>query len=479
MLACVIAPERIDNRGEPIEPYEKLGGLHPLYILQFDREGALTSPQTAARLLDELAAGAFTHLYLFSHGWNNSFGDATKLYRRFFLLYLELRSKHDPHDENARPVFVGLHWPSIILNFPWEKGPRFAAAPQDEDQDEDDETDTFLRARDSIAELLNPDHRPRFYALTEAHSLSQNEAAELADILLPVYRANALDSDSPEPAPVAADSLIAAWNSLSGDPPQPSPDYSKHGRIPQNAPPCEPRAAAATDFLDPRNALRVTTVLTMKDRAGVVGRNGLAPLLPRLTGSGIPVRLIGHSFGARVCLTALSAPWLHCRIDSLLLLQPAVNQYCFAASIPGLGFMTKGGFVAALKRIAQPVYTTFSRKDVPLHSLFHLAARRPEDRGEIRFAAEGPSEFSALGGYGPAGLPASEFKEEKIHSAGLRYSVPAGVRILALNGSAGEISGHGDVVSDYTCWALIDQEKSGQEKRGQKQVPAAGATGHS
>src|SRR5262249_3205166 len=112
----------------------------------------------------------------------------------------------------------------------------------------------------------------------------------------------------------------------------------------------------------------------------------------------------------------------------------------------------------ALKRVLAPIYSTFSDKDTPLHTLFHLAARRVEDRGEIRYAAEGPSEFSALGGYGPAGMIAKDFAEEDIHAPGERYHPAQGVKVLALNGSAGRINGHGDVRTQYTAWALLDQE---------------------
>ncbi len=434
-----------------IGSYEQLQGQFPLYILQFSRRGELKSSQTAAQLLAEIKRGAYSDIYLFSHGWNNHFGDATRMYRSFFELFLSLRPKYLPN-RAYRPVFVGLHWPSIILNLPWESGPRFAA-----DGAEDGIHDAFARAKDSVADELDEEKRKRFYELTEASVLNEGEASELAAILLPIYTANALDAEQPA-TKLTADGLIAAWNSVPGEHRVAPPDYGRQGRIRDEGDEQPPRAANLADFLDPRNALRVTTVLLMKDRAGLVGRT-LAPLLEQLCAPEVPVRMIGHSYGARVCLTALSAPFgSRYRVASLLLLQPAVNQYCFAASVPGLGLMTQGGFVPALDRIGQPVYLTFSSSDIPLHALFHLAARRVEDRGEIRYAAEGPSEFSALGGYGPAGLPPSDYKEERIHRAGQPYEIPAGVRVLALDGSAGEIPGHGQIVSEHTCWALIDQE---------------------
>jgi pimeloyl-ACP methyl ester carboxylesterase len=441
-----------------IGPYEKLAGLFPLYILQFDKSGGSISPQATTQILDEIRGGAYTHIYLFSHGWNNGFSDALSLYRDFFNLFVDLRYQYHP-DTGFRPVFIGLHWPSIVLQFPWEKGPRFAA-----ETGGDAAFESMAQVKELIAEELGAESAARFYLLTCKERISEAEARVLAAIVAPIYRANALDTQGGADAAVTEDGIVASWLSLPDDTAAAAPpDYSHHGRV-TNAP-AEIRAASALDFLDPRNAIRGTTVLMMKDRSGYIGRFGLVPLLQQLIPAAqkIPIRLIGHSYGARVCLTALSSPELGpARVASLLLLEPAVNQYCFAASVPGLGLGVPGGFVSALNRVGTPVYSTFSSRDVPLHSLFHLAARRTEDRGEIRFAAAGPSEFSALGGYGPDGIvPQSASKEEKIHAAGNRYQYDKELKVLALNGSAGEIGGHGDVRTKFTSWALLDQEIAG------------------
>jgi len=434
-------------------PYEKFSGLYPLYILQFDKSGNSTSPVTTAQLLNEVRSGAYTQIYLFSHGWNNDFGDALSLYRDFFNLFLELRAKEPPPDA-YKPVFIGLHWPSIILLMPWEKGPRFAA-----ESDNDAAFDSYARVRDLIAEDLPVGSTARFYELTGKDHVTEEEAQELADILAPLYRRNALDAYEEKPAAVDREGIIASWLSLPDDtiPPAP-PDYTHHGRA-QEIPPAGVRSAGVLDFLDPRNAIRVTTVLKMKDRAGSIGRMGLAPLLGQLIPAAgkTPIRLIGHSYGARVCLTALSSPALGTlKVASLLLLQPAVNQYCFAPLVPDLGM--PGGFVPALSRVGNPVYSTFSSRDIPNYAFFHLAARRTQDLGEVRFAAEGPSVYSALGGYGPAGMIASDVKEETIHASRDPYKYDPGLKVLALDGSADRIKGHGDVRTDFTCWALLDQE---------------------
>src|SRR5690606_15613941 len=60
--------------------------------------------------------------------------------------------------------------------------------------------------------------------------------------------------------------------------------------------------------LDPRRIIRLLTVAIMKDRAGVVGHGGVGKVLQTLLDhSAARIHLIGHSYGAKVMLSALSA----------------------------------------------------------------------------------------------------------------------------------------------------------------------------
>src|SRR5205823_3426700 len=54
------------------------------------------------------------------------------------------------------------------------------------------------------------------------------------------------------------------------------------------------------------NLSNLTTFYQMKERAGVIGRNGLAPVLNELATRypGIRMHLAGHSFGARLVTSA-------------------------------------------------------------------------------------------------------------------------------------------------------------------------------
>ncbi len=206
------------------------------------------------------------------------------------------------------------------------------------------------------------------------------------------------------------------------------------------------------DFLNPREIIRKATVYQMKDRAGTVGASGVGPMLRQLLSIGGPrIHLMGHSFGGKVVLSALTVPSHPRRVESVLLLQPAINHLCFAEDVDG----RRGGYRPALDRTIRPILSTFSSMDSPLGCFFHLAVRRDGDLAEQRIAAA-PSQFAALGGFGPGGLAPGESNTIEIPAPPSRYpALPAGVKIRALDGSADRITGHGDVRNPFTEWALV------------------------
>jgi pimeloyl-ACP methyl ester carboxylesterase len=166
------------------------------------------------------------------------------------------------------------------------------------------------------------------------------------------------------------------------------------------------------------------------------------------------VHLTGHSYGGKVVLSALSLVQHPRKVTSLLLLQPAVNTFCFAEKIPEHGGQP-GAFRVALDRTERPVFTTFSAHDSPLTRFFHVALRRDTDLGEVR-PAGAPSKFAALGGFGPSGLRAGESTTLPMLGPPNKYKIPAGVRLCALDGSNNKIMSHGDVRNEFTEWALVN-----------------------
>ncbi len=138
------------------------------------------------------------------------------------------------------------------------------------------------------------------------------------------------------------------------------------------------------------------------------------------------------------------------KVESLLLLQPAVSHLCFADTIPGT--TRSGGYLPAFNRVNKPILTTFSTHDSPLTKTFHLALRRKDDLGEVSIAAVGepPSKYAALGGYGPRRCGERLID---IHDVNDPYNLNVGNHVIGLRGDR-TIKGHGDISNPSTWWAL-------------------------
>jgi hypothetical protein len=434
----------------------------PLYVLRFGAAGADQSPLTRRALLSDLRQGGYTHVFVCAHGWNTTFGAAVSRYEQFITGYHAFRQAHElAITPPYRPLVIGITWPSIDLLLPGERAPRIAAAPG--------APGDVARMVAEIAELVPGEHADRFRELAEREFLDPPDAGELAGLLALAYPAGDEDSDAGESdadggetVPMAAATLLSVWGDLrdagSGADTGPGGPESFHAPL-DELPPSAPRAAARVR-LDPRSILRAVTVCRMKDRAGVVGRDGIASLLADVLAASpvSAVHLVGHSYGGRLLLAALSTGALPRPASSLLLLQPAVNYLCFAAQVPKTG--RPGGFRPALDQVQQPVLATFSARDAALRTFFQLAVRRRADLGEPMIAALGqvPSLYCALGGWGPGGMADGEAAEITLRAYPQPYDLsPDGpARVYAVRADAG-IGGHSDVVNDYTFWALHNQ----------------------
>lgn len=430
-----------------------MGGSAPFYVIRFDKRGVCTSPSSLAHLLE--ASAAATDVFLFSHGWNNDWAAATGRYEEFIDQFTRQYAAHwHPATRAYRPVLVGVHWPSTSLVPRSERGPDIAGG--DAEQPEE------LVPLDLLAEDLEPTQAARFYELAGRVELSGHEATEFARLLVPVLTGPEDELGGDPDAEVAPDpaELVRLWSCIPEDE-QAGPPPERGGFI-DDVPPAGthgaggttdgPQTAGLLDKLNPRNAIRAATVLLMKDRAGRVGGAGVRTMLHGiLTASADSrVHLVGHSYGGKVVLSALAHGSGPSRpVDSVLLLQPATSAKCFAD--PGDG-QPAGGYRPALERSRQPIMTTFSRHDTPLTRLFHVAARRASDTREAVIAGA-PSEYAALGGFGPQDT--SSVTVVDALDPPDRYDLPD-TRLLAVR-SDRVISDHGDVQNAATAWALLCQ----------------------
>ncbi|MBH0779231.1 hypothetical protein [Nocardia bovistercoris] len=416
------------------------GARVPRYALQFDADGISTSPLTQRALIDAVGAGEFTDVIAFCHGWNNDWDAANETYLRFLSVFHKMM--HDGgyrFDREYRPALVGLYWPSAALEFSWEHGPDIAAA--DERANTPDTTLEF-------APLVAEGDRAEFYRLTEPARIDETEGRRLIDMLVDVCATG--DADLPADTARDADDILAAWAMIEAElAPRVSPGDpggSANGGGPS------PEAAGFLSALDPRKLLRMFTVYQMKDRAGTVGTVGVGPMLREMlekSNSDTRFHVIGHSYGARVFLNAVSRPAgapLPRPVDSMLLLQPAVNYLCFSADHP------EGGYRGAGEFVRQPIVTTFSLEDRALRCFFHLALRRGKDLGDIGVAgADAPSDYAALGGYGPGGRVRVTWAD--IKDPGDLYP-HVDTEVLSVNGSR-TIHGHSEIFDPSTAWALF------------------------
>ncbi|MDM0122587.1 hypothetical protein [Variovorax arabinosiphilus] len=426
------------------------GHAVPLYLIQGDKSGTLKTPEAYRELVDKVTDGTFHDVYVFAHGWNNDFDESVDLFKRFFTGFLERRVP----SADWKPVFVGVQWPSVVLVFPWEKGPAIAGGNNAEA-----DRDFQHHALGVIGDELDDAEAARLRELAGRGSLEAVEQVEAVGLARAAMRGS-LPEIARDTLPTEAE-LLESWRALdqASRPSVPvNPDFGFADEPDAAAAAGTAQAAGLLSALDPRNLIRGATVYMMKDRAGTIGANLVGPLLQSLTGAGASVRLVGHSYGCRVMLAALSTATLPYKARSALLLQPAVNQYCFAeaGSIPHT--QGSGGFARAIDQVELPIYSTFSPHDFPLHDTFHLALRRAKDLGEAELAAEAPpSIYCALGGYGPQGMAnGSASTIPIVEQATFEY--PATARVVALDGAGERITSHGDVTNAFTCWALAEQD---------------------
>lgn len=452
----------------PAGPYGSMrlaGDDVPFYVIPFDKDGVLQAPATAARLVGDVresgrgvdGARQITDVIVVSHGWNTDFNGTLTLTRDLISRLDQLIADHGEPRSDFRPLVVAISWPSMVLSS--SSAPAMAAAPMDV---------VDLEGLSVLAqEVVAPEDRGDFYEIAQAEVLDRKAALRLADLLAPLYAG--ADADLPDAGGSDPAGTLAAWieaqtrlTESEGPVVQSGPGGS---RLPDTdegtataGTHAEPQAAGILGVLDPRNVVRLATVLLMKDRAGVVGLRGVGPLLAQIldAGQGVRVHLVGHSYGCKAALSAVCYD-LPRRVRSMLLLQPALSFLALSDNVPQLG--KPGGYAAVKQGIELPILATWSRNDVPLRVLFGLAVRRRDDLGEQNIGAAGredpPSRFAAMGGWGPVGEP-DVTDLEILQPQGMdRYPLADGARVLAVDGTK-SISGHSDVTNSATAWALYN-----------------------
>jgi len=345
----------------------------PVWDLQFDENGQLTSP-AQGDVLTEVAAEGVTDLFAFSHGWGTSQDAARGLYDQMFPM---IRDAAHGLAGLGKVGFAGIYWPSLWFP-PTPATPPTAADAQQADSGAlvDPSAGTAALSGADIVSAL----RPGFADPAQQDALTQ--IGHLIDEGVAVNGAAESDNAKQE----RLRQIGQLIKSLT--PPAPDGQYEDSGEtalLLTDNPVTDYQAAADAFGATPpagapqgigdwfgkaingaKDVLRVLSYTTMKARAGTVGRNGLGPLLAALHSQSPPVRvhLIGHSFGARLVSFALSgvgAP-ADSPIASLLLLQGAFSHWSFAHAQDN-PFGSPGALNAYADRVHGPLVATHTVYD--------------------------------------------------------------------------------------------------------------------
>ncbi len=432
---------------------EQLAGF-PHWEVRFDDRGVVVDPAAADAMLAELPAAGVTDLIVLSHGWNNDKPIARGLYRRFFEQVRAVLDGVDPQRRREAVIgTVGVLWPSMR----WP----------DEDLGDDAGGAASLATPAGDAGLVGAlkgvyDDGEQQAALDELARLLDERPSDPA-ALARFQQLLGVVSQGPDVTDAAEDT---GERSLVESPPE-----EVFGRFADEvdavAPPDDEGGAAGLGdafgrlWRGAKEALRQATYWRMKKRAGVVGKDGLGPLLARFA-EGVPglrVHLVGHSFGARLVSFSLAGlPESALRpaspVKSVLLLQGAFSHFAFARELPH--DRSRSGAVAGMTaRVDGPLAVSHSRFDSAVGTFYPLAS---VVSGED--AAGFAERMYRWGAIGSDGAQASDATTADLGPVGAPYDLAAG-RIVNLDANrvitaGGPPSGaHSDIFHPEVAWASL------------------------
>lgn len=449
---------------------DKLQGF-PFWLLAFDKRGIPEDPGGIERLISGLKAEQITDLFLFSHGWNNDRATALALYDRFFAEVRKIVDDRTP-DSGTRIGIAGIIWPSIL----W---------PDDAESASMNQVMTggggatavaggaLVRAAQATPKQIldelrkGYDDEHQLQLLEDLTGMLQTPPG--TDAALQAFRSklgellqSEVDPGLDRRQPDAAEGAIATlddqkWHELLerlGD--QAARGQTPGGGAVGSADPFKKLWAGAKD------ALRIGTYWQMKERAGVVGRDGLgAKVLTRIATESAQTRvhLLGHSFGARlVSFSLLGLPESLQRekspVKSLFLLQGAFSHFAFADQLPH-DRSRSGALKGMAARVDGPLLATHSKKDLAVGRSYPAASFVNGDD-----SAAVADQVSRWGGMGYDGAQAVDAMAANLAAPETPYPFQKG-KWLNLDGNKVIVHGglpsgsHSDIAHPQTAWAAL------------------------
>jgi hypothetical protein len=376
--------------------YHKLGDSDNTYgLIAYDRDGnerLEAGGKFSQKLIEEISSQPITNVFLFSHGWKGDIPAAIEQYDRWIgaLMKSPDLKKAQQVFPGFRPLFIGLHWPSLPFGSEEARADGSFAASGGTGPDQ------------MLAEYLErfgdrPEIRgPLETILKEAKTNMSPDTLpdSVRQAYLDLNKALGLASGGGLSAPLDADR----------EPFDPEDAYQAGNEEGANFGDFNP-------FSGILGVLRQLSYFKMKNRARTVGEVRMHQFLKDLqtatAGKGTRIHLMGHSFGTIVISGMLGGPNgrgpLVRPVDSVVLAQGALSLWSYAPDIPfkkaGPGYFSR---ILADGKIAGPLVTTQSRFDRAVGLCYPIASGV---HGSASFGGVGGNpELGAIGAYGIQGL---------------------------------------------------------------------------
>ena len=400
----------------------------PYATAEFDKDGRLLQRPT-------VPAG-ITDLIIVSHGWNNDRDEAEALYRKLFGNFVDVTGG-DPAMAARKVAVVGVIWPSKKFDALMSTtAPQAhaaggqAASIGGADTTAAQQTAAMHAAIDRIMPLFDDaGDVERIQALHDLAPQLEGSGAAQAKFV-ETLRLLVVADPAQAPRPTHEDREDIFFRAPA------DVVFKNASHTPAGTPAGGPAAAGAQGgasghaqslgsiFSSIGNAvtslLNLTTYFEMKQRAGTVGRLGLAPLVDELAGSVERLHLVGHSFGGRV-VAAAAANSKTSRLHTLALLQAAFSHNGFSK--------TRNGFfesVAETHRIAGPILITHTKNDIAVGVAYPIASRLGHDNANA--LGDKDDQFGAIGSNGAQQMQPGEVVSgtDKLLPVGGAYAFEAG-----------------------------------------------------
>jgi predicted alpha/beta hydrolase family esterase len=367
----------------------------PYSAAEFDKTGKLLNQP-------EVPSGT-TDLLVVSHGWNNDRKDAEELYTKLFENFVDVTA-NDPAIKQRKLAILGVIWPSkkfddFMTHLTGNKiaGGAASAGVADKAASEAE----MHAAIDRAAPLFDDaGDAQRMAALRQLVPKLEDDADAQAEFVKTLR--SLLDPDGSLAGEQSKDDGSAIFFRAPADVVFGRAAAPSAAPVPAAAESADPdesvgRAAGIGSFFSGAanavsNLLNLTTYFEMKQRAGTVGKNGLAPLLDKLASQVERIHLVGHSFGGRV-VTAAAANSTANKLHSMALLQAAFSHNGFSQK--------RNGFFRAVvknKRVAGPILITHTKNDKAVGLAYPTASRISRDNASGFGDAD--DEFGGIGSNG-------------------------------------------------------------------------------